>query len=675
MKKSATNLKNLNLFKLKIMRQLTVILIIVLLPLFSISQTVYTFTNAGATAQYGPTQAQINTAYTATTLNGLVTSNSGVQYWTVPNTGTYKIEAYGAQGGAIGGYSGGLGAKMSGEFSLTAGDVIRIVVGQVGIGVGMGAGGGGGSFVIKSPFNTNASILVIAGGGGGASSYTPNNGYGGLTGTSGGTTNYPGGTSTGCYGYGTGGSSGNGGLEGCAAAGGGFFGNGTDGGHQAGGGVSFTNGSNGGTSTNGSGFTHGGFGCGGAGSPSNGYGGGGGGYSGGGGGGWTGTYAGIGGGGGSYNSGASQINTAGNHSGNGQVIITNLFSASISQTTNILCNGASTGALSVAVAGGTLGVPGSTTFNYTGSMQTWTVPAGITSITMEAWGAQGWSGTYSGGLGGYAKGDITVTPGQTLNIYVGGQGTIANIAYSPMGGGWNGGGNGQNNSTGSSVGGGGGASDIRIGGTTLANRVIVGPGGGGSTNNTNCSGGNGGGLIGLTGGGTQILGTGGTQSAGGTSGGALGQGGNATGSMTPWNGGGGGGYYGGGVSTAHGPGGGGSAYITGLSNSSTTAGLKTGNGQVKVTYASSYTYTWSPNVSTTNTATGLAAGTYNVTVTDGVGATTTATYTITQPTAITATTSQVNVLCKGNSTGSATVVPTGGTGAFSYLWTGGGTAA
>jgi hypothetical protein len=116
-------------------------------------------------------------------------------------------------------------------------------------------------------------------------------------------------------------------------------------------------------------------------------------------------------------------------------------------------------------------VTGQVTFNYTGSMQTYTVPLGVTSVTVEAWGAQGGAG-YSavGGLGGYATGDLAVMPGQTLNIYVGGQGG------SPTGG-WNGGGQGVTAT--SYGGGGGGASDVRSGGTALTDRAIVAGGGGG----------------------------------------------------------------------------------------------------------------------------------------------------------------------------------------------------
>lgn len=224
------------------------------------------------------------------------------------------------------------------------------------------------------------------------------------------------------------------------------------------------------------------------------------------------------------------------------------------------------------------------TYDYTGAMQSFAVPTGVNSITFEAWGAQGWSGTYTGGLGGYATGTLAVTQGQTVYVYVGGQGVVANVTATPMGGGWNGGGNGQNNGTDNTVGGGGGASDIRYGGTALADRKLVAAGGGGSTNNGSCTGGNGGGLSGVKGGGSYGGGYGGTQTEGGSFGGAMGQGGNALVSYTPWNGGGGGGYYGGGTSDAHGSGGGGSSYIGGVTSGSTTAGVRSGNGQIKITY-------------------------------------------------------------------------------------------
>ena len=53
----------------------------------------WTFTNAGATGRLGPTQAQINTSYAGTTLEGLVTINTqGIQEWTVPAERNLQIE-------------------------------------------------------------------------------------------------------------------------------------------------------------------------------------------------------------------------------------------------------------------------------------------------------------------------------------------------------------------------------------------------------------------------------------------------------------------------------------------------------------------------------------------------------------------------------------------------------
>lgn len=98
-------------------------------------------------------------------------------------------------------------------------------------------------------------------------------------------------------------------------------------------------------------------------------------------------------------------------------------------------------------------------------------------------------------------------------------------------------------------------------------------------------------------------------------------------------------------------------------------GATTGSAGVAVTGGTgAYTYVWAPSGGTAATATGLAAGTYTVTITDANLCTLTKTYTITAPAALTATTSQTNILCFGASTGSAAVVVTGGTGAYTYAW-------
>jgi hypothetical protein len=77
--------------------------------------------------------------------------------WKVPETGTYRIIAYGAQGGndifngsVLG--AGGLGAEIGGNFILTEGEVLQIVVGGAGSDSNdAGGGGGGGSFVVGPP--------------------------------------------------------------------------------------------------------------------------------------------------------------------------------------------------------------------------------------------------------------------------------------------------------------------------------------------------------------------------------------------------------------------------------------------------------------------------------------------------------------------------------------------
>lgn len=82
-----------------------------------------------------------------------------------------------------------------------------------------------------------------------------------------------------------------------------------------------------------------------------------------------------------------------------------------------------------------------------------------------------------------------------------------------------------------------------------------------------------------------------------------------------------------------------------------------------------YTYSWnSAPVQTSQTATGLCAGSYTCTVTDNTGATATVTVNITQPaTSITATTSATPVNCSVG-TGTASVSASGGTPGYTYLW-------
>jgi hypothetical protein len=206
----------------------------------------------------------------------------------------------------------------------------------------------------------------------------------------------------------------------------------------------------------------------------------------------------------------------------------------------------------------------SQTFTYTGAPEIYTVPAGVTMIDVVAFGAQGRRSTSYGPDPGREGGKITatlsVTPGQVLTIYVGGDD------------GFNGGGAG-----GSGGGNGGGASDIRVGNGDLTDRVLVAGGGGGSY----YYGGFGGGT---TGGDAQngfTNGTGGSQTAGGTgaSSGSFGSGGNGGNS----GGGGGGGYYGGGGGD-NGGGGGGSSYADATLATCVvhTQGVNPGNGMLTI---------------------------------------------------------------------------------------------
>ena len=217
--------------------------------------------------------------------------------FTAPSTGAYDIIAFGAQGGVGGVTAGGLGAEIGGEFILTQGETLRIVVGGAGVAGGNGGGGGGGSFVI----GPDGTPLVIAGGGGGGS----NNGTGGggLTGTAGGV----GGSG------GAGGTGGSGGAGSDGGGGGGFSSAGGSGSGSGGGGTlpDLAGGAGGSAPRN-----VGGLGGGGGGGFFGG--GGGGGYSGGGGGG----FFGPGGGGGSFDAGTSQVLVPDFQMGNGLVEIT-----------------------------------------------------------------------------------------------------------------------------------------------------------------------------------------------------------------------------------------------------------------------------------------------------------------------------------------------------------------
>jgi hypothetical protein len=235
------------------------------------------------------------------------TYTGGLVNFTVPTTGTYQILAFGAQGGTVNFLgtvgTGGRGAEIGGDFSLTAGEILQIAVGGSGSAVGGTSGGGGGGSFVVGPGNTP---LIIAGGGGGAGRIdgVALSGQSGLGGIDGGGFN--------------GGTAGNGGGAGFALGGGGG-----GGGFLSAGGSPLTGGTGGGAfpALNG-GSLGGGFG--GGGGSSGGGAGGGGGYSGGGGGDRSAMVDGPGGGGGSFDAGTNQILVADFQTGNGEVVITEL---------------------------------------------------------------------------------------------------------------------------------------------------------------------------------------------------------------------------------------------------------------------------------------------------------------------------------------------------------------
>ena len=265
-----------------------------------------TFTPCGATLNLGPSQAMCDSAYANTKVS--VTVNTGIQSWTVPFTATYRIELWGAEGGKHNFGVGGRGAHVRGDFNLTKGDVLKILVGQKGKdGTSYDVGAGGGTFVARAD-NTP---LIVAGGGGAA-------------GNCGGGWNLPQQDGKSIAGNGQGGdSSGDGqwcGCGGAGSAGGGFLTNGKNSGAKA-----FVNGGAGdSTERPGQCVDSGLGGFGGGGNGGNG-GGGGGGYEGGNGGGVNGdgTYA-YGKGGKSFNSGTNPIAEDGIRVGQGELKITKL---------------------------------------------------------------------------------------------------------------------------------------------------------------------------------------------------------------------------------------------------------------------------------------------------------------------------------------------------------------
>ena len=203
-------------------------------------------------------------------------TNSGEQIYTIPSTGIYKLEVWGAQGGSAPSEPGGYGGYSVGNVILQKGTLLYVNVGGQGQknaggynggGTGQniagsvsnaGYGGGGATHIatksglLKSLTNSLSSILIVSGGGGGISeSLNAGGSGGGATGNAG---------TGGCY-VPTGGTQngiGNSGDSDCTAAGFGYGGNapngssaqgtygagGGGGGYYGGGAASFSTGSN-----------------------------------------------------------------------------------------------------------------------------------------------------------------------------------------------------------------------------------------------------------------------------------------------------------------------------------------------------------------------------------------------------------------------------------------------
>jgi len=278
-------------------------------------------------------------------------------------------------------------------------------------------------------------------------------------------------------------------------------------------------------------------------------------------------------------------------------------------------DGGSSGARQFSI---TVKAPVVTTYNYTRTVQTWTKPAGITSINAVMWGAGGGGGNPSGqggAGGGYTYGTIDVSSVSYLHVIVGQLGHGENSHFND--------GNGNGN--------GGGLSGIFTSfdsdrSATHGRSVLIAGGGGGGGNNGGYPG-TGGGSSGVAGSGGQGGGAG-TQSAGGSTAssggsctsnctaqklrGANGCGGSERDSGSSWPstywggiwsagaggngcnaGGGGGGYYGGGGgggSPNGGQGGGGSGYIGGHSNAPVSNASTSSNGNNQAPAGTGHTH-------------------------------------------------------------------------------------
>ncbi len=269
------------------------------------------------------------------------------------------------------------------------------------------------------------------------------------------------------------------------------------------------------------------------------------------------------------------------------------------------------------------------TCDYTGSVQTFTIPAGADHdpLVVQAYGAAGGRIVYGpmaegqrfdttqGGRGAGVRAVLDLPPGTALQIRVGGAGGASGEGGA---GGYNGGGRGGVTNFASP--GGGGASDMRVAPFGEADRILVAGGGGGGTvgamrGQMAAYAGGAGGFEGAPAAAgphsmsaadypdciaAHVGGYGGTQTAPGAGGQAercysqnrtgpagIGGAGGTTDEKYRMSGsGGGGGWFGGGAGAFpnQGGGGGGSSHVTGDANAQFTSGARDGHGQIVLQY-------------------------------------------------------------------------------------------
>ena len=637
----------------------------------------WTFTPCGAAGTVGPTQAQCNGVYGP----GVVqVTGIGTQRWIVPQSGMYTITAKGASGGNANIAIGGQGRVIQIQVALTAGHQIGMIVGQQGgqlqFNTGYAGGGGGGTFVYN--YTTNQPILVC-GGGGGAGKGSPSWNYitnGGDAAPYNSTNGMQGLATPGSWcavgAAGTGGGGGGGGNGG--SGGGGLNGNGTQSTYGGAVGQSFNSGGSGGTHTMYTGGVTsnapGGFGGGAGAGGHNNYeanGGGGGGYSGGGG---AACRVGGGGGGGNFFTGTYISNSL--HTGNGEVVIAGGIAGGVACLSpiipvTVIVNPqptiTATGATICAGQSATLtanpNIPGGTCVWMPGNLQG-------TSITVNPVTTTIYTVTYTtaGCAGVTATATVTVNPLQpitgNLTICQGSTTQLSN-PVAPSGTPWM-----SSNTAVATISPSGLVTGLSAGTTTItysssngcqATAIVTVDGTPLLTvtpNNIACFGGSGSVTLSASGGTAPFT-----------------YGATPTTNLAP-------GSY---TYVATSAAGCVSLPVTitiiqpqvGLTVTTTqTNVLCFGNntGAINATPAGGsapYTYSWS-NGATTQNLTALPSGSYTVTVTDANGCTATATVIITQPAAaLAATTTQVNILCL-NGVGSINLTVSGGTLAYSYLW-------